>query len=158
MNKRPSSMHTVRFSDCDLFGHLNNARYIDYFLNAREQHLADEYQFNLAASYQQGAGWVVGGHQISYIRPAAYNEKVVIGSRLIKVTAGSLLVEMHMTNERQSQLKAFAWTTFVPVNIKTGRRENHSDSFMDFALSVLDTDYDISGGYERRMEDLIKRT
>ena len=29
----------TRFSDCDPFGHLNNARYIDYFINAREDHL-----------------------------------------------------------------------------------------------------------------------
>lgn len=149
-------MHTVLFSDCDLFGHLNNARYIDYFLNAREQHLADEYQFNLAESYRQGTGWVVGGHQISYVRPAAYNEKIVISTRLIKATAGILVVEMQMTNERQSQLKAFAWTSFVPVNIRTGRKEPHSDTFMDFALSVLDTDCDLSGGYEQRMSELLK--
>ena len=31
---------TVRFQDCDPFGHLNNARYIDYFLNARQDQIA----------------------------------------------------------------------------------------------------------------------
>ena len=36
MNKTPHSFYTIRFTDCDLFGHLNNGRYIDYLLNARK--------------------------------------------------------------------------------------------------------------------------
>jgi acyl-CoA thioesterase FadM len=44
---QPKSFYTVRFSDCDPMGHLNNARYIDYMLNAREDHLKQAYQINL---------------------------------------------------------------------------------------------------------------
>ena len=31
----PETIHRVHFQDCDMLGHLNNARYLDYFLNAR---------------------------------------------------------------------------------------------------------------------------
>ncbi len=34
-NKEPETQIVIRFQDCDPFGHLNNARYIDYFVNAR---------------------------------------------------------------------------------------------------------------------------
>lgn len=37
MNKNPNSVYTVRFNDCDLFGHLNNARYIDYFFECQRR-------------------------------------------------------------------------------------------------------------------------
>jgi len=160
MNKYLSSVYKIRFSDCDLFGHLNNARYIDYFMNAREDHLSDHYQLSLNEFYQQGISWLVSGHQVSYIRPAVYNEKVVISSHLVQANAESLLVEMQMLDERQSRLKALLWTRFVPVNIKTGKKENHTGSFMQFAQSIVTNDFDIADGYEHRLShvlDKIKR-
>jgi len=35
-NKILQSTYQVRFQDSDPFRHLNNARYLDYFVNARE--------------------------------------------------------------------------------------------------------------------------
>ena len=44
-NKTPSSLFKIRFNDCDMFGHLNNARFIDYLINARQDHLKEHYDF-----------------------------------------------------------------------------------------------------------------
>ena len=41
MNKNPNLDYKIRFNDGDLFGHLNNSRYLDYFINAREDHLKE---------------------------------------------------------------------------------------------------------------------
>lgn len=136
MNKEPQSNYIVRFSDCDLFGHLNNARYLDYFLNAREDHLKDNYQLDLATYYTQGIGWVVGSHEINYLKPVKYNEKVTIKSTLVQADDYHLMVEMQMMNVEQTQLKAIIWTRFVPVNVKTGKRESHPSDFMEFARSI----------------------
>lgn len=46
--KELTSTAIIAFSDCDPFGHLNNARYIDYFLNAREQQIKEAYDLSLA--------------------------------------------------------------------------------------------------------------
>lgn len=59
MNKSPSSTYKIRFSDCDLFGHLNNARYLDYFLNAREDHLKEAYNIDLTQFLQQDMAWLI---------------------------------------------------------------------------------------------------
>ena len=40
-----SSLVKVRFSDCDPIGHLNNVKYIEYMLNAREDHVESFYGF-----------------------------------------------------------------------------------------------------------------
>jgi acyl-CoA thioester hydrolase len=60
----------VRFSDCDPLNHLNNARYFDYFMNAREDHLLKGAGFSLyEAAQERGVGWVVGSHHIAYLGP-----------------------------------------------------------------------------------------
>ncbi|HMK03475.1 MAG TPA: acyl-CoA thioesterase [Ferruginibacter sp.] len=156
MNKTPHSFYTIRFTDCDPFGHLNNARYIDYFLNAREDHLKNEYQLDLSHFYQQGVSWLVAGHEISYLRPANYNERVSVKSALIQLTPGSVLVEMIMMDEKHTHLKSLMWTSFTHVNVKTGKRENHSGSFMEFAKTIALTGVDVSKGFQYRLKEIIE--
>lgn len=156
MNKNPQSIYTIRFSDCDLFGHLNNARYLDYFLNAREDHLKAHYQMSLTDFYKKGTSWLVGSHEINYLKPAMYNEEVVISSALIKASAQSLLVEMQMMNMAQTEIKAVMWTRFIPVNVKTGKRENHPTDFMDFALGIAVENDFVDAGLKNRITNLLR--
>jgi acyl-CoA thioester hydrolase len=156
MNKQPQSAYTVRFSDCDLFGHLNNARYLDYFLNAREDHLKDYYQLDLTTYYQQGIGWVVGGHEINYLKPAKYNEQVVIKSSLIKASDQYLLVELEMMDAKQTEVKALMWTRFIPISVKTGKRENHPSQFMEFARRIELENTFADGNFNERILTLVK--
>jgi acyl-CoA thioester hydrolase len=156
VNKTPHTFYTIRFTDCDPFGHLNNARYIDYFLNAREDHLKDEFKINLSDFYKQGVSWLVSGHEISYMRPANYHERVSIQTALIQVAPGSLMVEMIMMDENHSHLKSCMWTSFTHVNVKTGKREIHSDVFMEFARSVEIDHIDISKGFQQRVKEIIE--
>ena len=137
MEKILQSFYTVRFNDCDPFSHLNNARYIDYFLNAREDHLADYYQLKLTDFAKRGIGWVVSNHEIQYTRPAFYNERISIQSSLIDLGPSHLVVEMIMQDESRQINKAILRSRFTCVNITTGRKENHPEDFMVFANSVL---------------------
>ena len=157
MNTTPFSYYTIRFGDCDLFAHLNNARYLDYFINAREDHLKEAYGVDLTHYYQQGISWLVATHQITYVRPAAYNERVFISSTLIELSTDLLLVEMIMTDEKQSHVKAFLWTKFIPINVKTGRKESHPESFMEFAKSILNEETNSAEGYQKRLQDIIRK-
>ena len=151
MEKLLQSFYTVRFGDCDPFSHLNNARYIDYFLNAREDHLRDYYQLRLTDFAKKGIGWVVSNHEIQYMRPALYNESVCIQSALIRLTDTSLLVEMLMQDEGKQIDKAIMWSEFTCINVKTGRRENHPPDFMEFARQVVVAEIDISKGLKGRL-------
>lgn len=86
MNRSPSSTCKIRFSDCDLFGHLNNACYLDYFLNTREDHLKEAYNIDLNQFLQQDLAWLVKSNIITYLRPAIYQEIVRIKTSLTKAT------------------------------------------------------------------------
>ena len=153
MEKTPVSFYTVRFNDCDPLGHLNNSRYLDYFLNAREDHLRDAYGIDLRQWAEQGDGFVVNSHEIRYLRPALYNEVVSIQTSLIGAGETWLLVEMLMF-DKERQLKAILWSRFTHVNPRTGRKEPHSAAMQDFAQQVLVEGVDLPGGVNARVEAL----
>jgi YbgC/YbaW family acyl-CoA thioester hydrolase len=151
---QPKTFYTVRFSDCDPMGHLNNARYIDYMLNAREDHLKQFYQITLPEYHKQGIAWVVRRHDIQYVRPAFYSEVVCIESRLIELGESHVLVEMLMFDEKLTSLKAILWTNFTSIDVKTGRKKEHPATFMDFATTIKVDDVDIPAGVNERIKML----
>ncbi|AWA30931.1 acyl-CoA thioesterase [Flavobacterium magnum] len=136
MEKLPSSTYKIRFNDCDLFGHLNNSRYLDYLINAREDHLSEHYALDLTTYYKNGFGWVVGSHEIAYVSPAVYNETVRIQSALLRADEQSLHVETVMTNTNGTAVKAVMRTRLIPINTKTGRRETHDAAFLAWAKTI----------------------
>ena len=83
-NKKPVSSAIIRFQDCDPFGHLNNSKYLDYMINAREDHLIREYDLDIfRMARTEGKSWVVGHSEIVYMKPALVMESVKIQSQLI---------------------------------------------------------------------------
>lgn len=148
------SSYKVRFNDCDPLGHLNNSSYIDYLLNAREDHLAEFYQVSLPAFHRQGLAWVVRSHEIQYIRPAFYNETVTVVSRLLELTEGHLLVEMLMYDEQRQSPKAVLWTNFTCVDPQTGKRKTHPPAFMDLAGTMAIHPEFREGGLAERVKRL----
>lgn len=137
MNKTPSSKYRIRFHDCDMFKHLNNARYLDYMISARQDHLKDYYDFDYNSYYDRNLGWVIGHHEIQYLKPALFEETVTIQSCLLQIERESLLIEILMMDENMTSLKAILKTRLIFINLATGRKEQHSDEFMDWAKNLI---------------------
>jgi len=137
--KTPESEVLIRFPDCDPFNHLNNSRYIDYFINAREDHLMKYYDMNIyKLAAEKGVSWVVGQNQIAYLKPAYLMEKVIIQTRILEFREKDLLVEMQMWDKNKTQLKALLWSVFVHYNLKTQKGEIHSREFMQRFGALVD--------------------
>jgi YbgC/YbaW family acyl-CoA thioester hydrolase len=123
---------TIRFQDCDPFNHLNNARYLDYFMNAREDHVLKNYGLDIYNMAQvTGAGWVVGKSQIAYFKPAKLMEQVVIQSQLIHFGQRDISVEMRMLDAKKSHVKAFVWINFIHFKLASGKSEVHADHLLE---------------------------
>jgi acyl-CoA thioester hydrolase len=153
MEKTPISFYTVRFNDCDPLGHLNNSKYIDYFLNAREDHLKEHYNIDLKEWAQQDIAFVVTQHEIRYLRPATYNESVGIQSALIGWGDTWLQVEMLMFDGAR-QLKAILWTKFTRIDPRTGKKSAHPPEFREFIDQALVHGIDLEKGLNVRAESL----
>lgn len=131
------SRAVVRFQDCDPFGHLNNARYLDYFMNARQDQLAEFYGFTLFERGRQASeNWVVTKHQIAYLLPAMLMEQVLIRTRLIHASERVLVVEGLMLDGEGQRLKAVLWAEFTYVSLATGRATRHPEELMGFFAEV----------------------
>ena len=138
MKKILSSTRKIRFQDCDPFNHLNNARYIDYFLNAREDQLIEHYNLDVyEEAKKHGLSWVVRSNQISYLNPAMNMEEVLIESQLITYFRKHLVVELVMWNKDKTHIKAFAWISFVHFNISSKKAENHTQRFIELFEKIV---------------------
>lgn len=135
--KSPQSFYKIRFNDCDMFGHLNNARYLDYLINARQDHLKQYYGFDYAGQYANNFGWVVSAHEIVYIKPAKFDETVLIRSQLVFANEDLLIPELMMFDEEGKKLKCFLRSNLVPINIASGKREKHKPEMMDLLNEMV---------------------
>ena len=147
--REPQSLVVVRFQDCDPFGHLNNARYIDYFLNARQDQLAEHYQLR---TYEPGmqASWVVRTTQIAYLRPVAAMEEVLVRTRLLDFGESSLVVEGLMLDKQARNLKALIWFDFVYISLANGRPARHPEDLRQrFETVVMPDPFDPAGFRQR---------
>ncbi|GBF50400.1 acyl-CoA thioester hydrolase, YbgC/YbaW family [Leptospira ryugenii] len=134
----PTGLYRVRFQDCDPFGHLNNARYIDYALDAREDQLRRYYGFDIPSWTQSaGKGWVVSKMKANYVKPILWNEEVRISTRLVALGEGSLWVEAIFSDPKTSKLKSVVWGDFVYVDVKSGRPARHESDLKEFLNSIL---------------------
>ncbi len=154
--KEPESTYFVHFQDCDPFGHLNNARYFDYFLNAREEHTHRYYNLNLMElAREHQANWVVTNHQIAYLRPADHSKIISIQTRLIYSDNNTLVVEGIMMNKEKTKFKSLLWTTMRFISFKTGKTTDHPQTIMDLLtqLRVGEVVYD-PGNFQNRIKQI----
>jgi acyl-CoA thioester hydrolase len=149
------STTVVRFQDCDPFGHLNNARYIDYFLNARQDQIAASYGLAL---YEPGKppaeSWVVSQTQIAYLAPAQMAEEILIRTRLIEYNESRLVVEGVMLDRDERRIRAVAWMDFTYVSLLTGRRTGHPEHLMALFQQVEADGIFAEDGFNRRVAEL----
>lgn len=154
MEINPKSKDKIRFTDCDMFGHLNNSRYLDYLINAREDHLKNFYNFDFQEYFKQDLGWVFSSHEIAYLRPAIYNEVVTIQSTLLQLDLEYLHIETIMKNETENQIKAVMRSKLVPISLKTGRKVPHSLEFMEWARGIENKEISKQDNLQIRIQEL----
>lgn len=153
LNKEPVTDVAIRFQDCDPFGHLNNARYVDYFINVREDHLAEHYHLDIYERQKQlNTNWVVSKTKIAYLSPVYFRETVAILTRLIHYNGDSLLMEGVMLDKNHKYLKSVIWIEFRHFNLAKGQLVEHSEDLMERFDKMVKRGIDIDSFDERVKE------
>ncbi|MFI7605622.1 acyl-CoA thioesterase [Micromonospora sp. NPDC049366] len=87
---------TLRWSDLDAFGHVNNARFLSLYEEAR---VALMFAGARAAGVDSfGAGVVIRRHEVDYLRPVGYD----VGPRTVEV-APTVRIELWVEEIRPSR-------------------------------------------------------
>ena len=107
----------VRTYECDSYGHVNNAKYLNYLEFARYELLKD-IGFDYPKAVNAGYGIFIARIEIDYKRPALADDLLTIKTWPIKKGAvkGTLVQEIH----RDGELLAEAKVTWAFVDAKTG--------------------------------------
>lgn len=124
MEKEISTTVKIRFSDCDPIGHLNNVKYLEYMLNAREDHVEEFYGFTYEEYIKKtGCTWIAIQNEIAYLKEVRANKKVVISSKTIEITDRISKVEILMKSEDAKTVYAVLWITVIYFNMKNRQSE-----------------------------------
>ena len=156
MEKEISTFVKVRFSDCDPIGHLNNVKYLDYMMNAREDHVESFYGFTYEEyTKQTGCTWITVQNEIAYLKEVRYNSKVQISSKTIEVGDRISKVELLMKSEDGKTINAVLWITVIYFNMKTRRSEVHPPetkaNFEKFLVDIEQKNFQERVSYFRKL-------
>ncbi|MFK7161487.1 thioesterase family protein [Marinospirillum sp. MEB164] len=112
-----STLIKIRGYHLDLYGHVNNARYLEFLEEARWEFL--EKQADLAQFMSSGLGLAVVNININYRRGAYMNELIDIQTSLSRIGGKSAVMKQVIYLQGTDKLVADAEITFVITDMKT---------------------------------------
>ncbi|BBO83570.1 thioesterase [Desulfosarcina ovata subsp. sediminis] len=107
----------IRGYHLDLFGHVNNARYLEFLEEARWAIFDDK--LNLEDLARGGFAFTVVNININYRHPAFLHDTLCIESRLSKVGSRSAVIRQTVINKKSAVPIADADVTFVMLDAKS---------------------------------------
>ena len=109
---------TVRSSHIDMFGHVNNARYIEFLEWDRVQMTADQ-GIDLLAMAAEGLGPAVVRMEINYRLEARMGEVLLLDSQPIELKNDKVgVIKQTVTNKKSGKIICDAVVTFVMIDLR----------------------------------------
>jgi acyl-CoA thioester hydrolase len=102
----------IRFFDMDAFGHVNNAKYLTYFEEARIKYLDDIIHWHYGWSKE---GIIMARAEVDFLLPATFNDKISILTRSSHIGNKSFTLEYKMIKRDADQEIIFASAKTVVV-------------------------------------------
>jgi thioesterase-3 len=103
----------------DMYGHVNNARYLEFFETARWEFIEDKISFRELEKLN--IAFVVANISINYRRPALMGQILNIKTAMSHISKKSAKIHQEIYIEGTDELIADAAITFVIINSKTGK-------------------------------------
>jgi acyl-CoA thioester hydrolase len=107
---------SVRWSDMDVYGHVNNARFLTLYEEARVAMFFVGAREHGLGSFEEGI--VIARHEIDYLRPVDYGEPVRIEMWVSDLRAASFTVAYELFDD--GTLASRARSVCVPYNLAQG--------------------------------------
>ncbi len=118
----------LRWSDLDAYGHVNNARFLTLYEEARVALMFTAAKAAGLQSFEDGI--VISRHEIDYLRPVDYGDPVRIELWLESIKASTLTVAYELFDGES--IASRARTVCVPFDLEAGRPRRVKDVEREF--------------------------
>jgi acyl-CoA thioester hydrolase len=118
----------VRWSDLDAYGHVNNARFLTLYEEARVALMFVEARKAGLTSFEQGV--VISRHEIDYMRPVDYTDPVHIELWLEEIRPSRFTVGYELFDG--AAVASRARSVCVPFDLAAGRPRRLSPEEREF--------------------------
>jgi acyl-CoA thioester hydrolase len=118
----------VRWSDLDAYGHVNNARFLTLYEEARVALMFIEARKAGLTSFEQGV--VISRHEIDYMRPVDYTDPVHIELWIEEIRPSRFTVVYELFDG--GSVASRARSVCVPFDLAAGRPRRLSPGERDF--------------------------
>jgi len=110
----------VRYGDLDPQGHLNNAKYLTYFEQARIHYLAQLGLFSKNQSFIE-IGIILAEARITFLAPVHFGAEIKIGMRVSGMGNKSMTTEYTLRETSTEQELANGSAVLVAYDYRTGK-------------------------------------
>ena len=118
----------LRWSDMDAYGHVNNARFLTIYEEARVAMFFVGARSHGLGSFEEGI--VIARHEIDYVRPVDYGDPVRVEMWISELRAAAFTVSYEMFDD--DMLASRARSVCVPYNLEEGYPRRLTDAERDF--------------------------
>jgi thioesterase-3 len=127
----------IRGYHLDVFGHVNNARYLEFLEEARWALFDDK--LGLEEMARDGFAFTVVNINISYRRPAFLHDTLCVETRLAKTGARSATLRQVVKNRKDAQTVAEADVTFVMLDVKKQKAAPLAGALTDTLIKAIES-------------------
>ena len=110
----------VRYGDLDPQGHVNNAKHLTYFEQARIQYLIELGLFTKDQSFME-IGLILADVHITYFEPIYFGQNLKVGVHVARIGNKSMTWEQSIIDADSSKELAKGEVIIVTYNYKEGR-------------------------------------
>ncbi|WP_275413172.1 acyl-CoA thioesterase [Rugosimonospora africana] len=118
----------VRWSDMDVYGHVNNARFLTLYEEARVALMFTGAREHGLTSFEQGV--VISRHEVDYLRPVDYTDAVRIELWLEEIRASRFVIGYELWSG--DSVASRARSVCVPFDLANQRPRRLSGPERDF--------------------------
>jgi acyl-CoA thioester hydrolase len=118
----------VRYGDLDPQGHVNNAKYLTYFEQARIAYWIDMGFFTKDQSFME-LGVILADVHIAYFEPIYFGQKIKVGVHVAKLGNKSMTWEQNITDVESGKEVAKGEIVIVAYNYREGKTISIPDNW-----------------------------
>lgn len=131
----------VRYGDLDPQGHVNNARFLTYFEQARVNYIRRLGLWNEESFLD--IGFILAEARLTFLAPVLFTQPIRVAARVVRLGNKSLTMEYQLEDSRDARLLCSSSAVLVAYNYRTAETiplPNHWRSAIQSFESLSETE------------------